>query len=150
MRSRKRIDPLPDDESSSALSVPAVRPDPDRKQRRGGIERALGRALSALPARDRLRLGCYYAEGLTLAQTGRLLGEHEATASRQLARTRNAIRVAIERELRDQAGFSEQEISESFAEIAHDPGRVDLRRLLSEPERKEPRENRSKKQEEVS
>jgi RNA polymerase sigma-70 factor, ECF subfamily len=144
MRSRKRIDPLPDDESPSALSVPAMRPDPDRERRRANIERALDGALSALPVRDRLRLGCYYAEGLTLAQTGRLLGEHEATVSRQLARTRKAIRVAIERELRDQAGFSEQEISESFAEIAQDPGRLDLRRLLSELERKETSEDRSK------
>jgi RNA polymerase sigma-70 factor (ECF subfamily) len=147
MRSRKRLDPLPDEESPSALSVPASRPDPDRERRRGVIERALDSALSSLPARDRLRLGCYYAEGLTLAQTGRLLGEHEATVSRQLARTRKAIRVAVERELQNEAGFSEQEISETFAEIAQDPGRLDLRRLLAEPERKEARENRSKEEE---
>lgn len=143
MRARKRADPLPDDEGPSPLSMPAPRLDPDRAQRRRGIERALDRVVAALPARDRLRLGCYYAEGLTLAQTGRLLDEHEATVSRQLARTRKAIRMAVERELHA-AGLSKQQISESFMEIAQDPGRLDVRRLLDEPGRKEELEDRSK------
>ena len=39
-------------------------------------------ALGRLPARDRLRLACYYAQGLTLAQIGRTLREHEATTSK--------------------------------------------------------------------
>lgn len=125
--------------------MPAPRLDPDRARRRRIIERALDHALAALPARDRVRLGCYYAEGLTLAQTGRLVGEHEATVSRQLARTRKAIRVAVERELHG-AGLSRQQISESFMEIAQDPGRLDVRRLLDEPGRKEDPDNRSKDQ----
>jgi len=145
MRSRKRADPLPDDEGPSPLLMPAPTLDPDREQRRRGIERALDRALAALPAQDRVRLGCYYAEGLTLAQTGRLLGEHEATVSRQLARARKAIRVAVERELRA-AGLSRQQISESFTEIAQDPGRLDVRRLLGEPGRKEETDDRSNDQ----
>ena len=82
---------------------------------------------------------------MTLAQTGRLLGEHEATVSRQLARARKAIRVAVERELRA-AGLSRQQISESFTEIAQDPGRLDVRRLLDEPERKEETADRSNDQ----
>lgn len=146
MRSRP-VDPLPEDDSPGALAAAPAQLDPDRDRRRRVTERALAQAVASLPARDRLRLGCYYAEGLTLAQTGRLLGEHEATVSRQLARTRKAIRAAVERELQHKAGFSEQEISETFAEIAHDPGRLDLRRLLAEPERKEPRGNRSKEEE---
>jgi RNA polymerase sigma factor (sigma-70 family) len=145
MRSRKRAEPLPEDEGPSPLSMPAPRLDPDRERRRRIIERALDHALAALPARDRVRLGCYYAEGLTLAQTGRLVGEHEATVSRQLARTRKAIRVAVERELHG-AGLSRQQISESFMEIAQDPGRLDVRRLLDEPGRKEDPDNRSKDQ----
>jgi hypothetical protein len=74
-----------------------------------------------------------------------LVGEHEATVSRQLARTRKAIRVAVERELHG-AGLSRQQISESFLEIAQDPGRLDVRRLLDEPRRKEDADNRSKDQ----
>ena len=142
MRSRQRVEPLPDDE---ATGTPAAfpKPDPDRDRRRQAIEEALGAAVAALPSRDRLRLGCYYAEGLTLAQTGQLLHEHEATVSRHLARTRKAIRTAVESGLRGQAGFSSAEITECFADIAEDPGPLDLERLL-EDARKEPVHDRSK------
>ena len=61
-----------------------------------GLEMAMAR----LEPRDRLRLGCYYAQQLTLAQTGKLLKEHEATTSRQLARTRKRIRGGVEQDLR--------------------------------------------------
>ena len=43
--------------------------------------------LDALAPRDRLRLAYYYVEELTLAEIGKLLGEHEATVSRKLERT---------------------------------------------------------------
>ena len=75
------------------------------------------------PARDRLRLACYYAQELTLAQTGRMLGEHEATSSRQLARTRRAIRKAVERHLRAEAGLADAEIARCFECVAEDAGR---------------------------
>ena len=67
---------------------------------------------AGLPPRERLRLGCYYAEGLTLAQTGRLLGEHESSVSRQLARTRKTIRREIEK-----AGFTIEEMRGSAIPI---------------------------------
>ena len=105
------------------------------------MEEALGAAVAALPPRDRLRLGCYYAEGLTLAQTGRLLNEHEATVSRHLTRTRKAIRTAVESRLRGQTGFSNAEITQCFADVAEDPGSLDLERLL-EDARKEPVQDR--------
>ena len=56
------------------------------------LRSALEIAVARLEPRDRLRLRCYYAQQLTLAQTGTLLKEHEATTSRQLARTRKIIR----------------------------------------------------------
>jgi len=143
MRSRQRVEPLPDDEATGAPAAALPKPDPDRDRRRQAIEEALGAAVAALPSRDRLRLGCYYAEGLTLAQTGRLLHEHEATVSRHLARTRKAIRTAVESRLRGQAGFSNAEITQCFADIAEDPGPLDLERLL-EDARKEPEHDRSK------
>ncbi len=71
-------------------------PDPRRDRRFAVLRTALRRALGELPARDRLRLGCYYLQGMTLAAVGQLLGEHEATASRGLSRNRRAIRVALE------------------------------------------------------
>lgn len=72
------------------------------------LQAALTAALAALPPRDRLRLACYYVQELTLAETGRLLGEHEATVSRKLDRTRRAIRDRVEAELRRCALGDEQ------------------------------------------
>ncbi|HEY7475478.1 MAG TPA: sigma-70 family RNA polymerase sigma factor [Vicinamibacterales bacterium] len=144
MRSRQRVDPLPDDEAPGALAAAAPQPDPDRDRRRETTTRALKHAFTALPARDRLRLGCYYAEGLTLAQIGRLLGEHEATVSRQLARARTTIRRIVEGVLRDEAGWTEPQISLAFSEIAGDPGSLDLRTLIDETGRKETPLDRSK------
>ena len=67
---------------------------------------------------------------LTLAEIGRLLKEHEATVSRQLARTRRAIRDAVEHELREDAGLNEAQVAECFASVAADPGPLDLHPLL--------------------
>jgi len=56
-------------------------------------------AIAQLDAPSRLRLAYYYVHGLTLAETGRLLGEHEATASRKLEKARIALRALIETSL---------------------------------------------------
>ena len=76
--------------------------------------------------RDRLRLACYYAQEMTLAQIGRLTREHEATVSRQLAKTRRAIRSEVERRLKTDQGFSPGEIDECFESIVDDAGNLDL------------------------
>ena len=60
------------------------------------LQLTLRHTLAALPARDRFRLGCYYVQSMTLAAIGQLLGEHEATVSRRLARNRRNIRKALE------------------------------------------------------
>jgi hypothetical protein len=104
--------------------------DPDRARYLELIRTALAAAVAGLAPRDRLRLGCYYAQELTLAQTGRLLGEHEATVSRQLSRTRQAIRTAVESRLRDEAGLSAAGIAECFAVVTDEPGPLDLRDLF--------------------
>jgi RNA polymerase sigma-70 factor (ECF subfamily) len=144
MRARQRLDPLPAEETAQTLAAAPPRPDPDRQRQRDVMARALAQAVAALPPRERLRLGCYYAEGLTLAQTGRLLGEHEASASRRLARTRKTIRTAVERVLRGEGRLTDAQITQCFAEIAEDPGTLDLSRLLDEAGRKEEEQNRSK------
>ncbi len=105
IRARRRLDPLPEDDEPHAVVSSSPPPaDPDRTRYLALLHRGLKVAISVLAARDRLRLACYYTQQLTLAQTGRVLGEHEATASRQLARTRREIRQAVERHLRDEAG----------------------------------------------
>ena len=94
------------------------------------MQRTLERAVANLPARDRLRLACYYAQELTLAATGRLLGEHEATSSRQLARTRRVIREDVERQLRVECGLSDAEVAQCFASVSDDAGPLDLQQML--------------------
>ena len=80
---------------------------------------------------------------LTLAETGRLLLEHEATVSRQLARTRRAIREDVERQLRAEAGMSEPQIAQCFHTVMEDPGPLDVGEMLDVGERKESEPDRS-------
>jgi RNA polymerase sigma factor (sigma-70 family) len=145
LRAGRRLEPLPDDELSSSGGPAEAGP-----YEAGPLETcrqligdALTRAVSELPSRDRLRLACYYAQELTLAETGKLLGEHEASCSRHLARTRKALRGEIERRLRSQHALSEAEIADCFAAVSQDPGELDLRQLLRIDERKESRDDRS-------
>jgi RNA polymerase sigma factor (sigma-70 family) len=129
-RQTRRLDPLPEDSSAAALPSPERPANPDRARFVTAMRAVLGAAIAALAPRDRLRLGCYYAEEMTLAQIGRLTGEHEATVSRSLARTRKAIREDVERRLRSEQGFSEPEVAECFASIADDAGDLDMAEWL--------------------
>ena len=79
---------------------------------------------------------------MTLAQIGTLTREHEATVSRQLAKTRKAIREDVERRLREENGFSKVEIDECFASIADDAGNLDVGEWL-DTERKKSGTDRS-------
>ena len=139
VRADRRLDPLPDD---ADVVSPASPPEPDRSDDSARFERALGETLSALGARDRLRLACYYAQELTLAQTGRVLHESEATSSRQLARTRRAIREGVERRLRAD-GLDEAQIAQCFAAVTDDVGSLDLSALLDRAARKKTGPDRS-------
>ncbi len=134
IRAGRRLDPLPDDTSPAALPARPAAADPDRARFAEAMRQALGLAIAALEPRDRLRLGCYYAQEMTLAQIGRLIGEHEASVSRHLARIRRAIREDVERRLRVAHRFGEREISECFATMAADAGSIDLGDWL-DPER---------------
>ena len=128
IRTTVRLAPLPEEESE--LAAPsrgsATETDPERSRFFAAMRRALSAAVAALPPRDRLRLGCYYAQDLTLAVIGRMLGEHEATVSRHLTRTRRTIRETVEQRLRDESGFSDAEIAECFRSVVDDPGSLDL------------------------
>jgi RNA polymerase sigma-70 factor (ECF subfamily) len=129
IRSDRRIEPLPDDEEPAAKTpagLTAATPDPERARYVTLILRALRLGMDSLGPRDRLRFSCYYADQLTLAQTGRILGEHEATASRQLAGTRKALRALVERGLRQAAGLNDAQIARAFECAAEDAGSFDL------------------------
>src|SRR5580765_5730960 len=128
VRVQRKMEALPDEESPGR----SEEPDPERTRYVTLVREALGRAVSALTARDRLRLGCYYVQELTLAETGRVMNESEATASRALARSRKAIRHEIERQLRVEERLSDRQIAECFASVADDPGPLDLKQVIYE------------------
>jgi len=132
IRAHRRFESLPDEAvGNPGFSAPAPVPDPGRDDRLRRLRRALAAAVARLSARDRLRLGCYYRQDLTLAETGRVMREHEATVSRQLARARRVLRDDVERQLRAD-GLSVDEIAASFAAACEDAGPLDLAQLLPE------------------
>jgi RNA polymerase sigma factor (sigma-70 family) len=127
-RAARRLQSLPDDDDSACGERAAPAP-PTRTRYLGLVRAALRRVVDRLDPRDRLRLASYYVQELTLAETGRLLGEHEATVSRRLARTRRNLRGALERDLRC-GGLRDAEIEECFACAADDPGPIDLQEIF--------------------
>ncbi|HJR59937.1 MAG TPA: sigma-70 family RNA polymerase sigma factor [Vicinamibacterales bacterium] len=129
LRSRRRVEPMPDDDAA-IVGVAAPESDPDRSPLIRVVENALRAAIGQLTARDRLRLRSYYVTQLTLAQIGRITGEHEATVSRQLTRTRRALREAIERHLREQAHLSSGQIERAVELALEDPGSLDLQQVI--------------------
>jgi RNA polymerase sigma-70 factor, ECF subfamily len=88
----------------------AVDTDPGRANYLAALQAALAAELGALSPRDRLRLAYYYADDRTLAEIGRLLGEHEATVSRKLDRTRRDVRSHVEKWLRDAKKWSDAQV----------------------------------------
>jgi RNA polymerase sigma factor (sigma-70 family) len=70
--------------------------DPDRARLLPQLAGAVAEALAALPAAERLLLLLYYVQGLRLAQIARILGAHEATASRRLQKIRGELRQRVE------------------------------------------------------
>lgn len=137
IRGTRRLEELAD-----AYVAPSSMPSADRGRYAAAMEEALAAVMGALEPRDRLRLGCYYSQEMTLLQIGRLTQESEATVSRHLARTRRAIRASVERYLRDRPGFGDAEIRECFAAVVEDTGELDLGALLGG--RKNSADDRSK------
>jgi len=115
---------------SSPASSPA--PDPARAGYLAALQSALAAALGALEPRDRLRLAYYYADDRTLAEIGRLLGEHEATVSRKLERTRRDVRSLVEQWLRDSKKWTAAQVQECL-ECARGEWPFDLTSHLRPP-----------------
>jgi RNA polymerase sigma-70 factor (ECF subfamily) len=127
VRVERRTEPLPEELPGRVSPPPA---DPDCAQLVDLLRAALETAVTRLEPRDRLRLRCYYAQQMTLAKTGALLKEHEATTSRQLARTRQAIREAVEQNLRGR-GLSGAQIARCFECATEDVGATNLDEIFS-------------------
>jgi RNA polymerase sigma-70 factor (ECF subfamily) len=130
LRASRRLDPLPDDDAPGALPAGPTPAVGEVLAHYAAMHAALAAALAALAPRERLRLACYYAQNMKLAAIGRMLGEHEASVSRHLARARRDIRLAIESHLRDVAGYDEPAVTECFRTVAGDSGGLDLETML--------------------
>jgi RNA polymerase sigma-70 factor, ECF subfamily len=130
IRAHRRFDDMPAEDPPDPSPAVAA-PNPDRPRLVELFHRALEAVVAALAARDRLRLALYYGQDLTLAEIGRITGEHEATVSRQLARTRRQVRAAVGDRLRADSGLEDGEIEECFQYAVEDPGAMDLGDILS-------------------
>jgi hypothetical protein len=69
-------------------------------------------------------------DGLTLAQIGKLLGEHEASVSRKLNRARQSIRKSVEEALVKEKRLSREQLGLCF-QYAQEEWPFDLTRALS-------------------
>ena len=101
VRGARRFEPLenPEMHYAGASQDSPDPPEPDQARKMEIFAAVLSVAIATLASKDRLRLGYYYREALTLRQIARVIGEHESTVSRNLERTRRELRRQVEREL---------------------------------------------------
>jgi RNA polymerase sigma factor (sigma-70 family) len=135
IRATRRLVPLPDDDARPAgeagrQSRPA-QADPGESKCRSAVRSALADAIARLQPRDRLRLLSYYVQDLKLSAIGRMFGEHEATASRHLARIRRELREALEQSMRRRAGYDDASLAECLRTVMGDAGDLDLSAMLA-------------------
>jgi RNA polymerase sigma-70 factor len=104
IRAARRFESLPEEDGELsrrvAASVTAPPADPHRERYTALFAAALECALGQLDFQDQERLRLYYAEQRTLAETGRRMGEHESSVSRNLERVRGELRSKVEEILR--------------------------------------------------
>ncbi len=144
IRAGRRFEELAEGETGDGELQPQhrspVQPiDPHRERYVAFFTRALQTALEHLDPQEKDRLRLYYAEEKTLAEIGRILGEHESSVSRHLDRVRRDLRQAVEGLLRHgipaangfavQPGLSDAEIALCFEYSAGDSP-IDLEKLL--------------------
>jgi RNA polymerase sigma-70 factor len=144
LRVGRRFEELAEDDAQDApqKTLPGPQPplaDPHRQRYVELFTRALRFAFERLDLQEKERLRLYYAEEKTLAEIGRLLGEHESSVSRHLDRARRDLREKIEGLLRHgfaaangsaaQTGLSDAEIALCF-EYSAEEAPIDLEKLL--------------------
>lgn len=131
-RKEESLDYPPGEERAGpAIELKSVRSDdPERQRYLAIMQAAVASAIESLAAQDRLRLAYYYVEDLTLAEIGKLFGEHEATASRKLESARRKVREKVEAILREERKLTEAQVQSCF-QHAREEWPFDLSRALS-------------------
>jgi RNA polymerase sigma-70 factor len=120
VRGARRFEPLGDtDPRDSDAEAPDLH-EPGHSRMMEIFAVVLSAAIAALKGKDRLRLGYYYRDELTLREIARAMGEHESTVSRSLDRTRRDLRASVERELRRTHRMSVEQVQLCFAHAPTD------------------------------
>lgn len=82
------------------------------------MQNALQMAIKELSADDRLLVKLYYFDNLRLHEAGKVLGVHEATASRRLTKAHSELRKRVGDILMTERGWTKAETERSFSEVA--------------------------------
>jgi len=122
VRGSKRFAPLDYTEShdSRASQESVDPPEPGHWRMMEIFAAVLSAAIAALAGKDRVRLGYYYRDELTLREVARAMDEHESTVSRKLERTRRELRRSVERELRRTHRMSSEQIQLCYDHASED------------------------------
>jgi RNA polymerase sigma-70 factor, ECF subfamily len=96
---------------------------------RQATEEAMTQAFAEIEPRDRLLLNYYYFDDLTLREIGMLMGVHEATISRWLARAQREVKRKTEDFLQRSYGLRRAEVAECLEIAARTE--LDVRKMLS-------------------
>jgi RNA polymerase sigma-70 factor, ECF subfamily len=116
-------------QGNTGISSPPRRPDQVEDRRlREAAEVAIARAFALIESRDRLLLTSYYFDDMKLREIGQVMGVHEATVSRWVARAQREVRRRTEEILQRDYGMRRAEIAECLELAAR--SEVDLRNLL--------------------
>lgn len=107
------------DDNDWSVHAGGGNPEVETAQKFAGAElqQALSKSIAQLPAEDRLLVKLYYFEGLRLREAGVLLGVHEATASRRLARIHAELRQQVESFLIEDKGWTQAETRTAFSDL---------------------------------
>ena len=124
-RRTRREEPLEDVDAAApgaAAETPAAELD--------ALGRAVEAAIAGRDAEEHFLLAAYYLDGQTLLQIARVLGVHEATASRKLHRVLGELRKQVLRHLEGQ-GLSRRAAQEALGADPRDLD-VNLKKLLQQ------------------
>jgi RNA polymerase sigma-70 factor, ECF subfamily len=117
--------------ANGRLSAPISQPDDLEDARlRQATEEAMTQAFAEIEARDRLLLNYYYFDDLTLREIGLMMGVHEATISRWLAKAQREVKRKTEEILQRGYGLRRTEVAECLQIAAR--AELDVRRLIVE------------------
>lgn len=111
---------LPSSEGQSVIVAGLQNPEQVMSNRfaESDMHEALTLAIKELSSEDRVLVKLYYFDNLRLREAGTVLGVHEATASRRLARIHVDLRKRVTQVLIEERGWTKAETEHSFAEVA--------------------------------